>query len=343
MRRIEVLPRPPNVNQSMIDLSMKRWGWAVAAVACAFSVATPWASAQQTARQIAITIDDLPANMYGGDNDDWEAMTRDLLAGLVDGAVPAIGFVNETKLYPGDARDERRVALLQAWLDAGLELGNHSYSHPDLHNTPLAEFQIDVLRGEEVTRELLAAAGQVPRFFRHPFLHTGMSLEVRDGLHEFLAEHGYRVAPVTIDNMEYIAARAYDHALVRTDEQLAARIADAYVEYMDEMTGYYEQQADALLGRPIAHTLLLHANRLNARTIGRLLDDLRARGYEFVPLEIALEDPAYESPDEFVGRAGITWLHRWALTAGKRGDFFGTEPNLPRFVHDVYADPPGRR
>ena len=125
--------------------------------------------------------------------------------------------------------------------------------------------------------------------------------------------------------------------------ELAARIADAYVEYMDAVTGYYEQQADALFGRPISHTLLLHANRLNARALDRLLDDFRARGYEFVPLAEALEDPAYDSPDEFTGRGGITWLHRWALTAGKRGEFFGTEPDLPRFVHDVYRDPPPRR
>ena len=53
-----------------------------------------------------------------------------------------------------------------------------------------------------------------------------------------------------------------------------------------------------------------------------------------------MEDPAYESKDEFSGRAGITWLHRWAITAGKRGEFFGTEPDLPAFVHEVYADVP---
>ena len=77
-----------------------------------------------------------------------------------------------------------------------------------------------------------------------------------------------------------------------------------------------------------------------SKTLDRLLDDFRARGYEFVSLDEALQDPAYESPDEFTGRGGITWLHRWALTAGHRGEFFGTEPDLPQFVHDVYRDPP---
>lgn len=313
-----------------------------AALALLIVVSGPQVAAQEP-RQVAVTIDDLPANMFGGDNDDWAAMTTALVAGLVANEIPAIGFVNENKLYADGALDERRVDMLRAWVDAGLELGNHSYSHPDLHDTPLADFQADVLRGEVVTRQLLAGVGEQPRYFRHPFLHTGMSLEVRDGLHDFLADHGYRVAPVTIDNLEYIAARAYDHALVRNDDDLARRVADAYVEYMDAVTGYYEQQADALFGRPIAHTLLLHANRLNARVLPRLLDDLRSRGYEFVSLDEALEDPVYDSPDEFTGRGGITWLHRWALTAGKRGEFFGTEPDLPQFVHEVYRDRPALR
>jgi hypothetical protein len=146
-----------------------------------------------------------------------------------------------------------------------------------------------------------------------------------------------------MDNLEYIAARAYEHALVCRDDALATRIAKAYVDYMTDVTAYYEQQADALFGRPAAHTLLIHANRLNAAVIDDLLEMFLERGYEFVSLEVALRDPVYGSADEFTGRGGITWLHRWALTAGKRGEFFGTEPDLPPFVHEVYADPPTGR
>ncbi len=272
-------------------------------------------------------------------------MTTNLLDGLVRHEVPAIGFVNEVKLAAesGDEPDPDRVALLQAWLDAGLELGNHSYSHPDLHRTPLAEFEADVLRGEVVTRELLAATGREPRYFRHPMLHTGTDLATRDALAKFLADNGYEVAPVTIDNLEYIAARAYDHALVRGDVTLAARIALAYVEYMEDVFEYYEQQSVALLGYELPQILLLHANRLNADVIDPLLQMIRGRGYEFIDLPEALTDPAYDSVDEYAGPAGITWLHRWALTAGKRGDFFAGEPDLPAFVHEAYRDrPPGR-
>jgi peptidoglycan/xylan/chitin deacetylase (PgdA/CDA1 family) len=295
----------------------------------------------EPSRRVAVTVDDLPANMFAGDLSAWESMTRDLVDGLVRHGVPAIGFVNESKLYDGgEIPDPARVALLQAWIDAGLELGNHTYAHPDLHSTPLAEFQADLLQGEVVTRQLLAEIGDRPRYFRHPYLHTGTDLATRDALHAFLAEHGYTVAPVTIDNQEWIAARAYDHALVRGDSELAERIAATYVEYMNDVFGYYEQQSTALLGYELPQVLLIHANRLNARVIDELVASIRDRGYEFVSLSEALEDPAYGSPDEFTGTGGITWLHRWALTAGHRGEFFAGEPELPSFVHEAYGDRP---
>lgn len=292
------------------------------------------------ARRIVLTYDDLPVNAFRPTDDVFVSVTRDLLAGLRRNEIPAIGFVNESRLYVAGELSPLRVRLLQDWIDAGLELGNHSFSHPDLHTTELAAFEADVLRGEEVTRELLAAVGKEPRYFRHPFLHTGRSLEVKEGFESFLAEHGYRVAPVTIDNHEWIYARAYDHALARPDAGLAARIAVAYVAYMDSVVGYYEAQSRALVDREIPQVLLLHANRLNADTTDELVGMLRARGYEFIELDEALEDSAYSLPDEFTGSGGITWIHRWALTRGERGDFFAGEPAADPFVQDVFDSPP---
>jgi hypothetical protein len=95
---------------------------------------------------------------------------------------------------------------------------------------------------------------------------------------------------------------------------------------MKAVVAYYEDQSRAFLGRQVSQVLLLHANRLNATVLPELLAALRRRGYVFVSLDEALTDPAYDLPDSYAGRGGITWLHRWALTAGKRGDFFAGEP-----------------
>jgi len=284
-------------------------------------------------RAVAVTFDDLPiASSRGRESEALESLTIRLLSVVEREAIPAVGFVNGNKLRRNGKIDEERVGLLRRWLDLGLELGNHTYSHPDLHRVPLEEFQEDVLQGEPLIRELMSGANRELRYFRHPYLHTGRELETREALETFLAEHGYRVAPVTIDNSDWIFAKAYDLALEEGDEDGRLRIAEAYVPYMEGYLAYYEQQSRALLGREIPQVLLLHVSTLNADLLDELAAMIRGRGYEWVTLDQALADDAYGSPDRYVGKAGISWLHRWAITVGKRGDFFKGEPTVPGFV-----------
>lgn len=295
------------------------------------------AAAQQTARTVAVTFDDLPGVAQGDRSVAMHTRITDgLLRQIAEHRVPAIGFVNEGKLLTDGRVDPRRVDLLRRWTAAGLELGNHGYSHIGLHDTPVDAYIADVARGDSVTRLVMADAGTQPRWFRHPFLHTGRTLEDRRRFETSLAERGYRVAPVTIDNSDYIFGAAYDRAPV---DSIRRRVADEYIRYMEAVTAYYEQQSRALFGREIAQVLLLHANNLNADHFGRLAEMFARRGYTFVSLEQALRDPAYASQDTYTGPAGITWIHRWALTQGKRGDFFAGEPEVPAWVIG-YARPP---
>lgn len=290
------------------------------------------------AREVAVTVDDLPVvSPVRRDLAHQRRVTAGLLAGLREHGVPAVGFVNEDKLLRGGEVDPERVELLRAWVRAGLELGNHTFSHPDLHRVPLEPFQEEVLRGEKVTRRVLAEDGREPRWFRHPYLHTGRDPETKRGLESFLAAHGYRVAPVTIDNYDYVFANAYDRA--EGDSALRERIRREYVDYMDDVFAYHEAQSVAFLGRDMRHVLLLHANALNADAFDALAERIEGRGYRFIPLERALEDPAYGMKDDYTGPAGITWLHRWALTVGKRGEFFAGEPEVPAWVREAAEAP----
>jgi peptidoglycan/xylan/chitin deacetylase (PgdA/CDA1 family) len=289
--------------------------------------------ASQPARMVAVTFDDLPGVAQGDRSVAAHTRITDgLLRQIAEQRVPAIGFVNEDKLRTDGRVDDRRVELLRRWAQAGLELGNHGYSHADFHINPLDAYIADVARGDSVTRIVLAEAGRRPEFFRHPFLHTGRSMEDRRRFEASLAERGYRVAPVTIDNHDYLFAAAYDRAPA---DSVRRRVADEYIAYMERVTAYYEQQSVSLLGREIPHVLLLHANHLNAEHFGRLAQMYARRGYGFVPLERAMRDPAYASPDTYTGPAGITWIHRWALTAGKRGAAFAGEPEVPQWVQEM--------
>ena len=94
-------------------------------------------------RAVAVTFDDLPATPAGvvaNDVASLKELTRKLLSAVRKYRVPAVGFVNEGKLFvagggPGDVNG--RIGLLRMWLDTGLELGNHTYSHRDLNTMSL--------------------------------------------------------------------------------------------------------------------------------------------------------------------------------------------------------------
>jgi len=275
-------------------------------------------------RSVAVTFDDLPGPPGGLVANDVAALrenTRKLLGTLTERGVPVVGFVNEGKLVvdgEAPAGAEARKAVLRMWTDAGFELGNHTYSHRSLNTTALADFEDDVVRGEPVVRGLLAEKGMKLRYFRHPFLQVGLDLQKRRAFESFLAEHGYTVAPVTVDNDDYVYAAVYADALRRGDRAVASSVGEDYLRYMGTVFAFVEDVSRRLLGREVRQVLLVHASTLNADLFGRLADSAKARGYRFITLDDALKDEAYRLPDDYVGRWGISWLHHWELTSGRK-------------------------
>jgi peptidoglycan/xylan/chitin deacetylase (PgdA/CDA1 family) len=281
-------------------------------------------------RAVAFTFDDLPATRSR-----WlvpmQEMTARLLRTLSREQVPATGFVNESMLVAGD-EVAARTALLEAWLDAGFDLGNHTYSHVSIDQVPFATYKADLIRGETVIRRLLGARGRQLRYFRHPQLRTGPTAEYKAALDALLTERGYRVAPVTIDNNDFMFADVYARARDRGDRTTMERVAQAYVPYMQSVFAHFEQLSRRFLGYEVEQILLLHANQLNADHVGDLIAMLRKRGYRFITLDAALQDPAYALPDAQAAR-GLSWLHRWMLAKGLPVQ---NEPVEPPFVRELF-------
>ena len=279
-------------------------------------------------RQVAITIDDLPRGGDGGGRDlpAVRAMTTKLLAPLR--GIPVIGFVNAGRVP--ELGDDGLQEILRLWVANGATLGNHSNSHPDLNTTGLARYTEDILQGEPAVQKAL---GHRPVYFRHPFLHTGPDAAKRQGLAKFLAEHGYIVAPVTLDNSDWMFAAVYGEALNRKDAALAAKVKAAYEPYMESVVAFFEERSKEVAGHEIAQTLLIHASQLNADCMPDLLAMFRRRGYRFVSLEEALRDPAYRMKEDYTGTGGFSWIHRWSRYLGmpNRG-----EPDEPEWIAAEY-------
>lgn len=299
---------------------------AIGMVAVALATLAP----AQVVRRMALTFDDLPGVSQRTSLSVLEDINTRLLATLRIERIPAVGFVNERGLDIEGEKDAR-LDLLRKWVSGPFTLGNHTYSHHDVNDVPLDAYQADVLKGEVATRALLKAAGRTLVWFRHPFTHTGPTAEIKRSLDAFLNEHGYRVAPFTVEAADYAFAAVYDRALMAGDQARADQTMAAYLSHQDAMTAFSEALAFDAFGRDIPQVLLAHVNQLNADAMPELLRRLRARGYMFVTLDSAMEDDAYATGDMYVGRNGPSWLHRWRVTLGKPSRL-KDEPDPPGWV-----------
>lgn len=283
-------------------------------------------------RTVAVTFDDLPyqaAEEALCDPVQAMALTRDFLGMLEPLDSHAAAFVNAGKVCAAQ-RTTLLPQILNAWLDAGIDLGNHTDSHINIHSNTAEAYLSDLDAGASELRTALEARGRTLRWFRHPYLFTGETQEKHDAIVAGLAERNYTVAPVTIDNVDWMFGDVYRKADQLGDEALKRRVGQAYVAYMTTVLDFFEPYgAEITGGREPAQILLLHANSLNRDWYPQIHALYLARGYRFVTLEQALEDPIYSHADTYVRRNGISWLHRWTQTDGRP---IRWEPEPPAWV-----------
>ncbi len=247
---------------------------------------------------MAITLDDLPfAYARQLTVDEQRVAFESVLEALEKHAVSAAGFVNGVHLT------KEKAAWLDAFAEAGHRIGNHTFSHPDLHKMSVSDYMQDVDKGEESIRKWLGT----PKYFRYPFLHRGTSPAIRDGVYTMLCDRGYEIASVSIDNDDYLFNKKLVDARAR-DKELDLR--DDYIGHILERSRYFEALAMEKLGRPIKHVLLLHMNYLNALYLDDLLQAFRDAGWTFVSMPEALNDPVYALPDTYAGPKGLSYLER---------------------------------
>jgi peptidoglycan/xylan/chitin deacetylase (PgdA/CDA1 family) len=289
-------------------------------------------------REIAFTIDDLPG-VLGKTADQQKALAnlqvinKQMLAALAANRVPAIGFVNESRLFVKDQTDER-INLLRAWLDAGMRLGNHTFSHPNFNDVSLAKFEDEIIKGEVVTRKLLEERGITNLYLRFPFNHTGNTREKKVGLEAFLKERNYAIAPFTIEHSDYLFNDAYVYALQKGDDKLARQIRASYLEFLDTAFAYFERRSKEILGYEPKQIFLIHVNHINAECLNEMIQRIQNRGYAFITLDEALKDQAYQIKDEYICANGISWLHRWSVDLGQKLNN-REEPDPPKFILDL--------
>ena len=273
------------------------------------------AQAPTNGRRVAITIDDGPAVGELTDLARFQRISAGLLESLQAEKIPATIFINERQLNVQGQRDGR-AAVLANWLDAGFDLGNHTYSHPSINKVPLSEFEDNLIKGEVITRALLEERGRKLVWFRFPFLDCGPTPEIRQQFMNFLEQHHYRIAPVTVDYKDYMFAGAYSRMLRAGKQDVAEKIRQVYLGAIDVEFGEAERISRELFAYELPQILLIHCSEMNSVSLRDSIAIMRKRGYSFVTLDEAMSDPAYAGPGKYNGDGG-SWFDLTGDTIGK--------------------------
>jgi peptidoglycan/xylan/chitin deacetylase (PgdA/CDA1 family) len=286
----------------------------------------PVALAQAPARAfVALTIDDLPDHgPIPAGSSRTEIATRIITALQEAKSPPVYGFINAKQLQqkPEDA------AVLKLWRAAGFPLGNHAFSHMDLHTNPADAFTQDVAANEPALRELMGDADW--HWFRYPYLREGDTPDKYKAVRTFLGQQHYRVAQVTLSFDDYAYNDPYARCLAKNDTNEIEWLKKSYLSRADESLTTGQAAARTLFGRDIKHIMLLHIGGFETVMLPRLLDLLKARGFTLTTLEDASSDDAYRSEPAGQGWNG-TFLE---LLLKARG---GPRPQADGFMQEVAA------
>ena len=246
---------------------------------------------------IALTFDDGPTM---ADEAGLSAADRNsaILRQLAEAHLKSILFVTRT-----DA-DPKRNALIRQWGLEGHHIGNHTATHANFNETSLADFERELLGCDGALRDMPGFS----RRFRFPYLKEGDSAAKRDAFRAFLESISYLAGPVSVDASDwYYSARLS----ARLRKQPAAdRLAyrDAYLRHLYDRAQYYDRLSQAVVGRSVAHVLLLHHNLINALFLSDVIQMFKDKGWAVVDSEAAFNDPVYAMrPNTAPAGESILW------------------------------------
>ncbi|MFN7972355.1 MAG: polysaccharide deacetylase family protein [Acidobacteriota bacterium] len=270
------------------------------AVIGALLIATDAFAGGGGARPIAVTIDDLPiASPLHSDSAERRKITADMLAVLKRHRIEAVGFVTWDRL-----RGEGERELLEMWLDAGHELGNHTRSHPHLARTAVDAYVADAEACRERLAALLAPRGKKVRLFRFPFLAEGDTVEKLEAVRAYLGRSSQRNVCPTIDDQDWSFEEPWVRARRAGDRDALARIACDYQAALRLAVRDQERRGDRMAGRSLPQILLLHAGLVGAAQWDELFAWLTSEGHRFASIDEVLADPIFAEDHRYVAEEG---------------------------------------
>jgi peptidoglycan/xylan/chitin deacetylase (PgdA/CDA1 family) len=248
-------------------------------------------------QSIALTFDD-GSDM--ADNTGLTAAERNeaILAQLAKAHLKSILFVTRTDT------NAIRNELIRAWGAAGHQIGNHTSTHPSFDDVSLAEYEQEFQLCDQAIRDM---PGFAPKF-RFPYLNEGDTLEKRDGFRAFLDSTHYKTGPVSVDASDWYYSQRLSARLQKNPRAARLPYRDAYLRHLYDRAQYYDGLSRTVLGRSVAHVLLLHHNLVNALFLKDVIQMFRDKGWTVIDSETAFRDPVYAiRPNILPAGQSILW------------------------------------
>jgi peptidoglycan/xylan/chitin deacetylase (PgdA/CDA1 family) len=254
-------------------------------------------------QQVAITVDDLPSHGALPSGMTRTDVAKRIVGTLRQAHVPKVyGFVNGKKLeeHPED------VEVLKLWRNAGFPLGNHTYAHLSLNDSSADQFDQNVADDESTLKSMMGR--QNWHWFRYPYLWEGDTLEKRHAVRQYLKDHNYHIAQVTLDFEDYLWNAPYARCAEKNDAASIEWLKASYMSTAAAYIGLGRQMAKLVYGRDIRHVLLLHIGAFDSVMLPQILDLMKSQGFKFVTLAEAEKDPAYRIDPDMALKDGGTLL-----------------------------------
>lgn len=241
------------------------------------------------AQQIAFTFDDLPAHGPLPPGETRIQVANKVIKALKKAHVPpTYGFVNGIAVE----QHPETGAVLAAWRAAGNPLGNHTWSHMNLNQHSLQQFEDDAQKNVPLLE--LQMTGADWKWFRFPYLAEGDAAPRKMGFRVYLAQNGYRIAGVTASFADYEWNEPYARCSEKGDRKAIRWLEKSYLAAAEEDIGFRKAMSEQLYNREIPYVLLMHIGAFDALMLPRLLKVYESHGFTFVSLEDAEKDPFYK-------------------------------------------------
>lgn len=289
--------------------------------------------------RFALTCDDAPTLQAKPDRAPPDATRLDTIRELLlkHGIRHCLAFVIGAEAK-GGADGIRR------WIDAGFEVGNHTFSHRRASSMTPAEYLADVERCHLEMESIGALPSDSKRYFRFPYLDRGKSQHERSEVRSGLAKMGYTTVHATVDFYDHEYEAPMARAAASGDEQRLRRIEDRYVQVATRALCQRAALLEKRHGKAVVQIPYFHFGLVSTRSMTKLLGRLAELNAESRPIAEGVEEPIHKEFEADVSRNGLIsdWdLSRSLFARGvrklarlsHRHGFFGQAAEGPRWPY----------